>query len=80
MWVKREIAAYGEDDRLVFAQEFPEDKIAELRPLFDYGDDVELYAGAYEVTDDIRDRVAAILGIELKPDLYYFIETSEAAD
>ena len=80
MRVKREIAAYGEDDRLVFAQEFPEDKIAELRPLFDYGDDVELYAGAYEVTDDIRDRVAAILGIELKPDLYYFIETSEAAD
>ncbi|REF36008.1 DUF7683 domain-containing protein [Thermasporomyces composti] len=80
MRVKREIAAYGEDDEFVFAQEFPEEKISELRPLFDYGDDDELYAGAYEVTDDIRDRVAAILGIELKPDLSYYVEASEAAD
>jgi hypothetical protein len=80
MRVKREIAAYGEDDEFVFAQEFPEEKISELRPLVDYGDDYELYAGSYEITDDIRDRVAEILGIELKPDLYYFIEMFEAAD
>lgn len=80
MAVKREIVGFGENDELVFSQEFPEEKMAELRPLFDYGDDVDMYAGSYEVTDDIRDRVAAILGIELKPDLSYYVEASEAAD
>ncbi|REF36007.1 hypothetical protein [Thermasporomyces composti] len=77
MAVKREIVGFGENDELVFSQEFPEEKMAELRPLFDYGDDVDMYAGSYEVTDDIRDRVAAILGIELRPGIAYYVEATQ---
>jgi hypothetical protein len=77
MAVKREIVGFGENDELVFSQEFPEEKMAELRPLFDYGDDVDMYAGSYEITDDIRDRVAAILGIELRPDIAYYVEATQ---
>ena len=76
MAVKREIVGFGEDDELVFSQEFPEEKMDELRPLFDYGDDFEMYAGAYEVTDAIRDRVSAILGIELRPGVTYYVEAT----
>ena len=77
MAVKREIVGFGENDELVFSQEFTEEKMAELRPLFDYGDDVDMYAGSYEVTDDIRDRVAAILGIELRPGIAYYVEATQ---
>ncbi|WP_020579924.1 DUF7683 domain-containing protein [Actinopolymorpha alba] len=79
MSVVREIVGFDQEDALVFSQEFPEEKIDELRPLFQYGDDEQLYAGSYEVTDDSRDRVAAILGIELRPGLAYYIEASESA-
>ncbi|MBE1605406.1 hypothetical protein HEB94_002254 [Actinopolymorpha pittospori] len=77
MAVVREIVGFGEDDALVFSQEFPEEKMKELRPLFDHGDDEQMYAGSYEVTAGNRDRVAAILGIDLRPDVDYCIEASE---
>lgn len=77
MAVVREIVGFGKDDELVFSQEFPEEKMTQLRPLFDYGDDEQMYAGSYEVTASNRDRVAAILGIQLQPDIDYYIEATE---
>jgi hypothetical protein len=76
MAVVREIVGFGKDDKLVFSQEFPEEKFFDLRPLFDYGDDELMYAGSYEVSEANRDRVSAILGIELDPDIDYFLEAS----
>lgn len=76
MAVIREIVGFGNGEELVFCHEFSEEKVPELRPLFDYGDDDGLHAGSYELTDANRDRVAAILGIQLQPDVDYFIETS----
>lgn len=77
MAVVREIVGFGEDDALVFSQEFPEEKMEDLRPLFDHGDDEQMYAGSYEVTAGNRDRVAAILGVQLRPGIAYYIEASE---
>ncbi|MEQ4209330.1 hypothetical protein ABN028_30975 [Actinopolymorpha sp. B17G11] len=76
MAVVREIVGFGKDDKLVFSQEFPEEKFLELRPLFDYGDDELMYGGSYEVSKANRDRVAAVLGIELDPNIDYFLEAS----
>jgi hypothetical protein len=76
MAVVREIVGFDKDDKLVFSQQFSEEKFYELRPLFDYGDDELMYGGSYEVTDANRPRVAEILGIELNPDVDYFIEAS----
>ncbi|GAB3426941.1 DUF7683 domain-containing protein [Flindersiella endophytica] len=77
MAVVREIVGFDKDDELVFSQEFPEDKMTELRPLFDYGDDEQMYAGSYEVSAANRDRVAAILGIQFQPDIAYYIEAAD---
>ncbi|MGW5362559.1 DUF7683 domain-containing protein [Actinopolymorpha pittospori] len=77
MAVVREIVGFGEDDALVFSQEFPEEKMKDLRPLFGHGDDEQMYAGSYEVSADHRGRVAAILGIDLRPDVDYYIEATQ---
>ena len=45
MAVVRELVGFGSDDELAFSQEFPEEKMSALRPLFDYGDDELMYAG-----------------------------------
>jgi hypothetical protein len=76
MDVTRTIVGFGTDDELVFTQGFSEEKFIELRPLFDYGDDELMYGGSYEVCAANRDKVAAILGIRLDPDIDYFIEAS----
>ena len=77
MAITRVILGFGQDDQLVFSQEFPEEKITELKPYFDYGDDELMYGGSYEVSDAHRERVASILGIELRPDVYYYLEAQE---
>jgi hypothetical protein len=77
MAVIREIVGFGADGTLVFSQEFPEEEMEDLRPLFDYGDDEQMYAGSYEVSADHRDRVATILGIDLRPDVDYYIEATQ---
>ena len=74
----REIVGFARDDTFVSIRAFLEEKISDLRPLIDYGDDYELYAGSYEVSDAYRDRVATILGVTLQPDIDYFIEASQS--
>lgn len=74
--IKRQLVGFDGDEAMVVEQQFAEEKIAELRPLFDFGDDTELVAGTYEVTDDIRDQVSEILGIELDPEISYYVESS----
>ncbi|MFD2082882.1 hypothetical protein SAMN05421678_11827 [Actinopolymorpha cephalotaxi] len=78
MAVTRMIIGFGANDKLAFSQQFPEEKLPELRPLFDYGDDELMCGGSYEVTEVNGDRVAAILGIALKPDLEYYLEAWDA--
>ncbi|MEQ7124171.1 hypothetical protein ABN034_06570 [Actinopolymorpha sp. B11F2] len=78
MAVTRMIVGFGADDELVFSQDYPEEKFLDLRPWFDYGDDELMYGGSYEITEANRSRVAAILGIELKPDVFYYLEAWES--
>lgn len=69
-----------ESELLVREYKFDERLVEELRPLFDVGDDVEMIAWSYPVSEDIKADVSRITGIPLTEDLDYFVESYAAPE
>ncbi|MEQ7129479.1 hypothetical protein ABN034_33820 [Actinopolymorpha sp. B11F2] len=76
--MRRVLAAYRRSDEFfVSEQEFPEEKIVELKPLFELYDDDPDMLYDYQVSDELRARVSQILGVPLNPDFDYNIEITQ---
>ena len=70
---------FGRDDRLCVEVELSREQIAELRHLFDRGDDEWMKYAEYPVGPELWPAVRAVIGpIDLSPDVEYFIAASQA--
>lgn len=77
MGIVRLLIAFGPDNFEIERQEFAEEKMAELKPLFTpYPGDPDLIGYTYFVEDDIRAEVGRILGVELNPEWTYQVEAA----
>lgn len=75
--MRRVLAAHQRsDETFVSEQEFPEEKIVELKALFELYDDDPDMLYDYQVSDEIRDRASQILGVPLNPAFDYNIEAT----
>lgn len=71
---------FGRDDRLCVEVELSREQIAELRHLFDRGDDEWMEHGEYPVTPELWPALRPVIGsIELSPEVEYFIAASQQA-
>ncbi len=70
---------FGRDDRLCVEIELSREQIAELRHLFDRGDDEWMKHAEYPVTPELWPAVRAVIGsIDLSPEVEYFIAATQA--
>lgn len=59
--------------------ELSRDQIAELRHLFDRGDDEWMEKGEYPVTPELWPALRAVIGpVDLSPEVEYFIAATQA--
>ena len=71
---------FGRDDRLCVEIELSRTQIAEIRHLFDRGDDEWMMKDEYPVTPDLWPALRTVIGsIDLSPEVDYFIAAAPAA-
>lgn len=62
-------------DEQIEVHEFSDTLIDRRCPFFEVGDDRDM-VNVYPVARSLRNRIASIVGVSLRPDLDYFIEGS----
>lgn len=71
---------FGRDDRLCLEVELSREQIAQLRHLFDRGEDEWMEYGEYPVPPELWPALRPMIGaVELSPDVEYFIAASRTA-
>jgi hypothetical protein len=77
--VRWHLDGFGRDHELCMEVELSREQIAELRHLFDRGDDEWMKYGEYPVLPELWPAVRAVIGsTDLSPELAYFIGATQA--